>query len=139
MPRVCSSRVNRVLTDEQILVKSTRQGKGHPRGRGVRALAKAMGQEQTWHLHLAAQSKEGWIFIDSHGILEASGNLFKKRVHTQDVLLSFKDNYTAATNHHHGASLVAQMVKNPPAVWETWVQSLGWEDPLEEGGHGNPL
>ena len=25
------------------------------------------------------------------------------------------------------------MVKNLPAVWETWVQSLGWEDPLEEG------
>ena len=23
------------------------------------------------------------------------------------------------------------MVKNPPAVWETWVRSLGWEDPLE--------
>ena len=32
-----------------------------------------------------------------------------------------------------GASLVAQMVKNPPAVRETWVQSLDWEDPLEEG------
>ena len=31
------------------------------------------------------------------------------------------------------ASLVAQMVKNPPAMRETWVQSLGWEDPLEEG------
>ena len=31
------------------------------------------------------------------------------------------------------ASLMAQMVKNPPAVQETWVQSLGWEDPLEEG------
>ena len=31
------------------------------------------------------------------------------------------------------ASLVAQVVKNPPAMWETWVQSLGWEDPLEEG------
>ena len=29
-------------------------------------------------------------------------------------------------------SLVSQMVKNLPAVWETWVQSLGWEDPLEE-------
>ena len=27
----------------------------------------------------------------------------------------------------------AQMVKNLPAVWETWVQSLGWEDPLDEG------
>ena len=31
------------------------------------------------------------------------------------------------------ASLVAQMVKNLPAVQETWVQSLGWEDPLEKG------
>ena len=31
------------------------------------------------------------------------------------------------------ASLVARMVKNLPAVQETWVQSLGWEDPLEEG------
>ena len=31
------------------------------------------------------------------------------------------------------ASLVAQMVKNPTAMWETWVQSLGQEDPLEEG------
>ena len=32
-----------------------------------------------------------------------------------------------------GASLVAQLVKNPPAVWETWIQSLGWENPLEKG------
>ena len=31
------------------------------------------------------------------------------------------------------ASLVAQMVKNPPTMWETWLQSLGWEDPLEKG------
>ena len=29
--------------------------------------------------------------------------------------------------------LVVQMVKDPPAMQETWVQSLGWEDPLEEG------
>ena len=36
------------------------------------------------------------------------------------------------------ASLVAQIVKNPPAMWETWVQSLGWED-FPGGGHGNPL
>ena len=27
----------------------------------------------------------------------------------------------------------SQMVKNLPAMWETWVQSLGWEDPLEKG------
>ena len=31
------------------------------------------------------------------------------------------------------ASLVAQLVKNLPATWETWVQSLSWEDPLENG------
>ena len=30
------------------------------------------------------------------------------------------------------ASLVAQLVKNPPAMWETWVRSLGWEDPLKK-------
>ena len=30
------------------------------------------------------------------------------------------------------APLVSQTVKNPPAKWETWVQSLGWEDPLKE-------
>ena len=30
------------------------------------------------------------------------------------------------------ASLIAQLVKNPPAVRETWVRSLGWEDPLEK-------
>ena len=29
-------------------------------------------------------------------------------------------------------SLVAQMVKHLPAMWETWVRSLGWEDPLEK-------
>ena len=31
------------------------------------------------------------------------------------------------------ASLVAQLVKNPPTMRETWVRSLGWEDPLEKG------
>ena len=28
---------------------------------------------------------------------------------------------------------MAQLVKNPPAMWETWVSYLGWEDPLEKG------
>ena len=31
------------------------------------------------------------------------------------------------------ASLVAQLVNNLPAIWETWVRSLVWEDPLEKG------
>jgi len=39
---------------------------------------------------------------------------------------------------HLWTSLVAQMVKNLPAVWETWVQSLGWKD-SPGGGYGNPL
>ena len=33
---------------------------------------------------------------------------------------------------YSGASLVAQRVKNPPAMQETWARSLGWEDPLEK-------
>ena len=32
-----------------------------------------------------------------------------------------------------GSSLVAQEVKNPSAMQETWVRSLGWKDPLEKG------
>ena len=32
-----------------------------------------------------------------------------------------------------GGFPVVQLVKNPPAMWETWVASLGWEDPLEKG------
>ena len=43
-----------------------------------------------------------------------------------------------ALNGVSWASLVAQMVKNPTAVQETWVRSLGWED-SPGGGHGNPL
>ena len=31
-----------------------------------------------------------------------------------------------------GVSLVAQLVKNLPVLWDTWVQSLGWEDPLQK-------
>ena len=35
--------------------------------------------------------------------------------------------------HYSWASLVAPLVKNPPAMWESWIQSLSWEDPLEKG------
>ena len=40
-----------------------------------------------------------------------------------------------------GASLMVQLIKNPPAMQEFWVQSLGWEDPLEKGKvtHSNIL
>ena len=36
-------------------------------------------------------------------------------------------------SNYHKARMVAQMVKNPPSMQETWVQSPGWEDPLEKG------
>ena len=44
-----------------------------------------------------------------------------------------------ATPAHRAASLVAQTVKNLPAMPETWVQSLGQEDPLEEGMATSPV
>ena len=34
---------------------------------------------------------------------------------------------------YYWASLVAQLVKNQHAMWETWVRFMGWEDPLEKG------
>ena len=37
------------------------------------------------------------------------------------------------------ASLVAQLVKNQLAMWDTWVPSLGWEDPLEKGKAENNI
>ena len=53
------------------------------------------------------------------------------------VLDPIKMNITSRNNLHdiytEWASLVAQTVKNPPAMRETWVPSLGWEDSLEKG------
>ena len=37
------------------------------------------------------------------------------------------------------ASLVVQLVKNPPAMQEAWARSLGWEDPLEKGTATTPV
>ena len=39
------------------------------------------------------------------------------------------------------ASLITQLAKNPPVMWETWILSLGWEEPLEKGKatHSNIL
>ena len=41
--------------------------------------------------------------------------------------------YFGISMNAKGTSPVAQMVKRLPTTWETWVQSLGWEDPLEKG------
>ena len=47
--------------------------------------------------------------------------MIERLIHTQDLKITFR------------TSLVAQKVENLLAMQETWVQSLGWEDPLEEG------
>ena len=57
-----------------------------------------------------------------------SPHLEQKHNHFTGMVEWFMEFYTA-----HRASLVAQMVKNLLAMWEIWVRSLGWEDPLEEG------
>ena len=38
----------------------------------------------------------------------------------------------SATHQYSWASLMAQLVKNPPAIWEIWVRSLGWDATLEK-------
>ena len=51
----------------------------------------------------------------------------------EDCLIKVKHIIEGHKNKYPAYSLVAPMVKNLPAIWETWVQSLGWEDPLEKG------
>ena len=50
-----------------------------------------------------------------------------------DRLSNEGGNHTADVYSGSRASLVAQLIKNPSAEQETWVQSLSWEDPLEKG------
>ena len=54
-------------------------------------------------------------------------NLFSQGRHEDTVLITYRGPQGS------GTSLVAQTVKNPPAMQDTWVRSLGWEDPLEKG------
>ena len=53
--------------------------------------------------------------------------------HARLPSLSFTISWSLLKLKSTGASLVAQLVKNLPAMQETWVQSLDWEDPLEKG------
>ena len=59
---------------------------------------------------------------------EASRNTFPSKGILTCILKGKK-----GLTRQSGASLVAQLVKNPPAMQDTWVRSLGWEDPLEKG------
>ena len=84
-------------------------------------VSKHMGRERTRKEHF----KDG---TNSSELLIEYGGKMKKYKHDD---LTFLEHllYT----HSLWASLVAQTVKNSPAVRETWVQSLGWEESLEKG------
>ena len=57
------------------------------------------------------------------------------------VLFFFFLSFNNSHPNKYGASLVAQVIKNPPAMRETWIQHLGWEHPLEKemATHSNIL
>ena len=80
---------------------------------------------KTSHLY----GKWKWLLPDR----PPEGASGKKLSGRASVLWLFPNSEIRAVLQKQGASLVAQIVKNPPAMWESWVRSLGWDDPLEEG------
>ena len=81
------------------------------------------GKERGLH---SVQAEKGQIREDNHG--EAAS--LRSHVYLNHALL-FISVSTEKDFAKTWASPVAQMVKDPPAMQETWVRSLGWEDPLE--------
>ena len=57
----------------------------------------------------------------------------QSREKIKDISLCSKAGSSPRGQQNFSLNLVAQLVKNPPATWETWVRPLGWEDPLEKG------
>ena len=78
----------------------------------------------------------------SYGLLENLKKLKRERDHGNSrkclTSWSWKNRGKMLRLLEHGASLVAQTVKNLPGMWETWIGSLGQEDPPGEG-NGNSL
>ena len=64
---------------------------------------------------------------DYSGLISFRIDWFDLLVFTDDLPQFFRNTEVSVE-----ASLVAQIIKNPPALWETWIWSLGWEDPLEK-------
>ena len=92
---------------------------------------------------LVAQAKNLWIIPYSFSLYQQMVSLTIKRVIAQELLTTFTTTHTYTHTHiltellasffTTSYSLYAQIVKNLPAMKETWVQSLGPEDPLEKG------
>ena len=80
-----------------------------------------------------------WNVLSPYNYLLCQDSIFSSSPISNDIshikyFLAFPHLILLLSLPYHGwASLVAQMVKNPPAMQETRVQSLSWEDPLEKG------
>ena len=87
------------------------------------------GDDRGWDGWMASLTQWTWVWVNSGswwwtgrpGMLQSMGS--------QRVV----NDWATELNWTVGASLIAQLVKNPPAMQETPVQFLGWEDPLEKG------
>ena len=78
-----------------------------------------MGNEIEKRINTCIAGKESACKAGDHGLIPGSGRSTREG--------------RGYPLQYSWASLVAQLVKNPPAMWETWIRSLGWEDPLEKG------
>ena len=87
-----------------------------------------------------------WIVLHLCHFLHRKGEMLCQRAYAFLIVMTITPiplhggliNYRHS-HHREWTSLVAQTVKNPPAMPETWVQFLGWEDPLEEGMITTPV
>ena len=68
-------------------------------------------------------------YLQKSHIITSAVIQWSKQLQAQQGLREEETHFTS----QWWASLVAQLVKNLPAMWKTWVQSLDWEDPLDKG------
>ena len=89
------------------------------------------GDDRGWGCWIASPTRWPWVWASSGswwwtgkpGMLQSMG--LQRVGHDWVTELNWTESFWA--------SLVAQLVKSLPAMWETWVRFMGWEDPLEKG------
>ena len=81
----------------------------------------------------SSAGKESACNAGDPGLIPGSGKIPWRKNRLSIPVFLLRNPMDRGTWGGSWASLVAQTVKNPPVMQETWVQSLGWEDPLEEG------
>ena len=77
---------------------------------------------------MAPSSKKHYLFLSDVKVKESD-----QEIPLLKMPVSSFCNQNYPNTYPSLASLMIQLVKNLPAIWETWVRSLGWEDPLEKG------